>query len=127
MPLIRIDLEDSIPVEVRRGISRGLHLAVVDALNEVPQEDDFQIVTVHSPGELVFHPTYAGLGNPVKRDGVIYVQILIDGEHDEAVKRKLYRNIGRELGAVGVRRDNIFVALTINGPNDWWAGSSEND
>jgi hypothetical protein len=127
MPLVRVDVEQSVPYDVREGILRGLHLAIVDALEEVPEEDDFQIMTVHPPGELVFHATYAGPGRPVQRDSVIYVQIIIDGEHAGEVKRALYSNIARELEAVGIKRDDIFVALLTNGPNDWWAGSSEDD
>jgi hypothetical protein len=124
MPLIRIDLEDSISLEVCEAISEGLHMAVVGALDEVPDEDDFQIMTVHAPGELKFHRSYAGRGAVVQRDRVIYIEILIDGLHDGDVKRKLYANIAQELGAAGIKPDEIFVALSFNGPDDWWAGST---
>jgi len=124
MPLVRIDLEDSIPLEMRRAISRGVHSAVVDALAEVPEEDDFQIMSVHAPGELTFDPSYAGPAPPVRREAVIYIEILIDGPHDREIKRALYENVARELDTVGIRRDDIFMALSTNGPDDWWAGSS---
>jgi hypothetical protein len=124
MPLIRIDLEESVAPDVREGISKGLHRAMVDAMEEVPEEDNFQVMTVHGPGELAYHASYAGPGPDVEREGIVYVQMLIDGPHDTSVKRALYDNIARELQAVGVKRDDIFVALTTNGPDDWWAGSS---
>jgi tautomerase-like protein len=124
MPLIRIDLDDSISLEVREAIGEGLHAALVDALDEVPDEDDFQIMTVHPPGELRFHRSYAGRGAAVQRDRVIYIEILIDGFHDRDVKRKLYANIAQELGAAGIKPDEVFVALSSNGPDDWWAGST---
>jgi 4-oxalocrotonate tautomerase len=124
MPLVRIDLDESVPHDQRSAVTSGLHRAVVDALDEVPDEDDFQIVTVHAPGELIFHPTYAGPDPPVRRERVIYVQILIDGDHGREVKRRLYSNIARELAAVGIKQDEVFVALYTNGPDDWWAGSA---
>lgn len=123
IPLVRIDLDETVSDGDRIAIAHGLHAAVVDALDEVPDEDNFQIMTVHAPGELVFHPTYAGPGRPVNRQKVIYVQILIDREHSGAIKQRLYAGIARELSKVGVTRDELFVALHFNGPDDWWAGS----
>ena len=124
MPLIRIDLDETVSLEERSAILGGVHAAVVDALEEVPDDDDFQIMTVHAPGELSFHPTYSGPDPAVQRDRIIFVQILIDQDKSREIKRRLYANIARELTAVGIKRDEIFVALSFNGPNDWWAGST---
>jgi len=124
MPLIRIDLDDAVSMEDRSAILRGVHAAVVDALEEVPDEDDFQIMTAHAPGQLSFHPTYSGPDPAVQRDRIIFIQILIDQDKSRDVKRRLYANIARDLTSVGIKRDEIFVALSFNGPNDWWAGST---
>jgi hypothetical protein len=123
MPLIRIDLDETVSLDDRSAILRGVHAAVVDALEEVPDDDDFQIMTVHAPGQLSFHPTYSGPEAAVQRDRIIFVQILIDQDKSREIKRRLYSNIARELTSVGIKRDEIFVALSFNGPNDWWAGS----
>jgi hypothetical protein len=126
MPLVRIDLDESVSPDDRSAISRGVHAAVVASLAEVPDDDDFQIMTVHAPGQLSFHPTYSGPDPAVQRDRIIFIQILIDQDKSRDIKRGLFTNIARELTAAGIKRDEIFVALSFNGPNDWWAGSDLN-
>ena len=58
----------------------------------------------------------------VDRSAVVFVQILMVRGYSTASKKATFAAIAEELEAVGVRPDDVFVAVTENGPEDWYAG-----
>lgn len=120
MPLVRIDLAEHRPLETRRAIADGVHDALVTAVG-IPPGDRFQIVTTHPAHELVFDPDYLG----IEREDVVYVQITFVTGRSRVVKLELFRQIAENLGAVGVRPEDVFVTLTENTAEDWSVGNGQ--
>jgi hypothetical protein len=84
----------------------------------VPAEDKFQVFRPRDAGEIVFDPGYGG----VDRRDLILVQVLMVHRYSVDMKRRLYRAIVEKLTALGLRREDIHIAITENGYEDWYAG-----
>ncbi|MGH3165068.1 MAG: tautomerase family protein, partial [Trebonia sp.] len=78
----------------------------------------FQVFRPREAGELVFDPGYGG----VDRRDLIVIQVLMVHMHSVELKRELYRHIVTRLSAIGIRREDIQIAVTENGYEDWYAG-----
>jgi|SRR5690242_4613790 len=117
MPLVQVDLPRPLFTEKGARISDEIHQAFIDAL-AIPADDKFQIFRPHDPGELVFDPGYGG----VDRRSLIVIQILMVHMYTVELKRELYRHIVTRLSAIGIRREDIQIAVTENGYEDWYAG-----
>jgi phenylpyruvate tautomerase PptA (4-oxalocrotonate tautomerase family) len=119
MPYIQIDLDRRLYDEQRDAISDAIHSAQVE-LPElgIPQSDKFQIFRPREAGETVFDPTYGG----VDRQNLIVIQITLVRRHPLSQKKDLFANIVRKLGELGIRPEDILIALTENGFEDWKLG-----
>jgi hypothetical protein len=117
VPLIQVDLERKLYDEKSEAISREIHQAQIDALGTAP-DDLFQVFRPHEPGELKFDPTYGG----VDRRSLLVIQIIAVHKHSVAVKKGLYKAILDRLAAIGIRPDDVQIALVENGFEDWFAG-----
>ncbi|MFJ4655050.1 tautomerase family protein [Nocardia sp. NPDC088792] len=119
MPLVTIDAGPNRSAAVLRAIADGVHDALVAAIG-IPPGDRFQIVGARGAGELIFDPTYLG----IERHDVVFIRItLVAGRTDER-KKDLYRRIVANLEEkAGVRREDVVITLTENGPVDWSVGN----
>lgn len=117
MPLVQVDLPRALFEEKGTRISDEIHQAFIDAL-AIPADDKFQIFRPREAGELVFDPGYGG----VERRSLIVVQVLMVHMYTVELKRELYRHIVTRLSAIGIRREDIQIAVTENGYEDWYAG-----
>lgn len=122
MPLVQFDLPRPLFEEKGTEISEEVHLAFIDAL-DIPPDDKFQIFRPRDNGELVFDPSYGG----VDRQSLMVIQVLMVHRYPVALKRELYRALVSRLGKVGVRPDDIQIAITENGYEDWYAGRLAGD
>ncbi len=117
VPLIEVNLDRKLYEEKGEGISREIHQAQIDALGIAP-EDLFQVFNPHEPGELKFDPTYGG----VDRRSLMVIRITIVHRHSVVVKKGLYTAILDRLAVIGIRPDDVQIALVENGFEDWFAG-----
>jgi phenylpyruvate tautomerase PptA (4-oxalocrotonate tautomerase family) len=118
MPLVRIDVDETIPANRRRAIADAIHDALVTSL-AMPPQDRFQIITTHpGPDELIFDAQYLG----VERHNVVFIQIVMVDMYDRPTKAAMFTAIADALQAAGVRRDDIFATVTENTAEDWYAG-----
>lgn len=117
MPLVQVDLPRLLLQEQGTQISAEIHQALIDAL-EMPADDKFQVFRPREAGELVFDPGYGG----VDRRSLILIQVLMVHRYTVEQKRELYRHIVTRLAAIGVRREDIQIAVTENHYEDWYAG-----
>jgi Tautomerase enzyme len=117
VPLVQFDLPRPLFEEKGTEISEEVHLAFIDAL-DVPPDDKFQIFRPRDDGELVFDSSYGG----VDRQSLIVIQVLMVHRYPVALKRELYRAIVTRLAKIGVRSEDIQIAITENGYEDWYAG-----
>ena len=84
----------------------------------MPPNDKFQVLRPRDVGDLVFDPTY----NNVERQNPILIQILMVHMYSADKKRGLYRAIVTRLANLGIRKEDILIAVTENGFEDWYAG-----
>src|SRR5262245_53587403 len=105
MPLVRISLVKGRPAEVRRQIGNVVHRALVEAFN-VPEQDRFQILTEHEPGDLVYDADYLGI---TRTSNIAIIQLTVSAGRTLAQKRALFRKIADGLGALGLRREDAWV------------------
>lgn len=117
MPLIQVDLPRPLFEEQGPRISDEIHQAFIDSL-AIPADDKFQIFRPREAGELVFDPGYGG----VDRRSLIVIQVLMVHMYTVELKRELYRHIVTRLSGIGIRPEDIQIALTENGYEDWYAG-----
>ncbi len=117
MPLIQVDLDRALYEAKHEELSREIHQAQIDAL-DIPADDLFQVFRPHDAGELKFDPTYGG----VDRQNLLLIRITMVHRYPVAIKRDLYKAIVDRLAALGVRREDIQIAVVENGYEDWYAG-----
>jgi phenylpyruvate tautomerase PptA (4-oxalocrotonate tautomerase family) len=117
MPLVQVDMPRALYEAHAETMSVELQAAFVEAL-DVPANDKFQIFRPREDGEIVFDPGYNG----VDRRNLVLIQILMVHRYSVEMKRKLYRAIVEKLTALGLRREDIHIAVSENGYEDWYAG-----
>jgi len=116
VPLVQIDLPRSVYEQKGAQISTEVHQALIDSL-DIPSNDKFQIFRPRELGELVF-----GTYPDVDRQTLVVLQILMVHHYTVELKREMFRCIVTRLSAIGIRREDIFVGVTENGYEDWYAG-----
>ena len=117
MPLVQVDLPRALFDEKGAAMSNEIHQALIDAL-AIPADDKFQVFRPRDEGEIVFDPGYNG----VDRRSLILIQVLMVHMYPVDRKRELYRHIVTRLDAIGVRPEDIQIAVSENGYEDWYAG-----
>ena len=117
MPLVQFDLPRPLFQDKKDEISAEVHQAFIDAL-DIPPDDKFQIFRPREADELVFDPSYGG----VDRRNLMVVQVLMVHRYPVALKRELYRAVVTRLSKIGIRPEDIQIAITENGYEDWYAG-----
>ena len=117
MPLVQVDLPRALFEQKAKEIGIELQAAFVEAAG-VPPNDRFQIFRPRDAGEIAFDPTYGG----VDRRDLTIIQVLMVHQHPVDQKRALYRNIVNRLVKIGLRKEDIFIALYENSYEDWYSG-----
>lgn len=117
MPLIQIDLERELYDTHHEQLSAAVHQAQIDALG-IPEDDLFQVFTPHDAGELKFSPTY----NDVDRRSLLLVRVTMVHMYPVATKRAFFKAVVEHFAALGVRPEDIQIAVVENGFEDWYAG-----
>ena len=117
MPLVQVDLPRPMFHAHAKTMSVEIQQAFIEALGVSP-DDKFQIFRPREEGEVVFDPTYGD----VDRQNLILIQLLMVHRYSVDLKRKLYRAIVTRLEAIGIRRQDILIAVAENGFEDWYAG-----
>ena len=119
MPLARISLVKGQPAALRRQIGDAVHRALVETI-DVPAKDRFQILTEHEPGDLVYDSEYLGIA---RSDNIVIIQITISSGRSLEKKRRLYRRIAHNLGALGIRREDVWINLVEVAKENWSFGN----
>ncbi len=117
MPLIRIDLPQSLYDSLHEEIGLAVHQAQIDSIR-IPVDDKFQVFTPHQDAELKFDPHYNG----VDRRSLVVIQITLVQLYSVATKRELYGAIVRALEKLGIRPEDILISLVENTYEDWYGG-----
>jgi phenylpyruvate tautomerase PptA (4-oxalocrotonate tautomerase family) len=118
MPLVTIEVADTVPEETRFAYAEAVNAGLVEGLG-MDAEDRFQVIHPLPASHLVADPHYLG-GD--RRD-VVYVRVLMVRMYDRETKAAMFEAVARRLGAEGVRPDDVFIAITENTLDDWYPGA----
>jgi 4-oxalocrotonate tautomerase len=122
MPLVRISLREGKSEQYRRALADGVHQAMIEAI-DAPAQDRFQIVTEHSPNDLIYDPSYLGID---RSDDIVMVQITLSAGRKPPQKRKLYQRIVELLAKnPGVRPQDVMINLVETAWENWSFGNGE--
>lgn len=118
MPLVTIEVADTVPVEKRLAYADAVNAGLAEGLG-MDAEDRFQVIHPLPASHIVADPHYLG----GERRDVVYVRILMVRMYDTATKNRMYEAVARRLEAEGVRPDDVFIAVTENTLEDWYPGA----
>lgn len=117
MPLIQVDLDAALYESAGDAIGEAVHQAQIEALG-IPADDRFQVFRPHAKGELKFDPQYNG----VDRRNLLLIRVTAVHMYPVAAKRRFFEAVVAKLGPLGVRSEDVLIALVENGFEDWYAG-----
>lgn len=110
MPFTRIDLHRGKPPEYLTAVSESVNDAL--ALLGSPPDDNFQIITQHEPGGLVFDRRFRVADGGSRSDDFMVITVSAALEHDVEDSAAFYRRLVELLGErPGVRPEDIFIML----------------
>jgi len=118
MPLVTIEVADTVPEEQRLAYADAVNAGLAEGLGMDPT-DRFQVIHALPTSHIIADPHFLG-GD--RRD-VVYVRILMVRMYDTATKHRMYEAVARRLEAEGVRPDDVFIAVTENTLEDWYPGA----
>lgn len=119
MPLVRVDIHEALS-DLRPRMSDAIHRGLVEGWG-FPADDLFQIFTVHPVGDLVYSRTFPD----ADRSDIVFVQITAFAGYSPEVKQRGASLVVGQLAALGLRRDDILIAITENGEGDWLTPAKE--
>ena len=120
MPLVRIDLIKGRSDREVASIGAAVQEALVATMN-VPQRDQFQVISEHERGRFVYNDSYLD----VKRtDGIVFVQVFLSKGRTTEQKRAFYALAAKLLaGKAGVRPEDVAITITEGTREDWSFGN----
>jgi 4-oxalocrotonate tautomerase len=122
MPLVRIDVVHGTSPEYRAAVADTVYHTMVEVLG-VPEGDRFQVIAEHDSDNLKIDRNYLGIE---RSDAALIVNITLREGRDVATKKALYRTLADALHArVGLRKQDVFVALVETAAENWSFGNGE--
>ena len=122
MPLVRVSLRTGKPDQYRRAIGTAVHRALRETAN-VPQGDEFQIISEHDRAGLIYDPDYLDIH---RDDEVVFIQITLNQGRSTEVKQALYARIADLLAEnPGIRKQNVLINLIEVPKENWSFGNGE--
>jgi phenylpyruvate tautomerase PptA (4-oxalocrotonate tautomerase family) len=87
----------------------------------VPDKDNFQVLTEHDDDHIVYDPAYLGIK---RTDGVVFIQITLNEGRTTEQKKLLYKTIAENLNReAGVRLEDVFISLVEVKKENWSFGN----
>ena len=117
MPLVTVTLKRNRPAEERRAIADAVHAALVDSIG-IPADDRFQVVS-SGFDDVIYDPAYLGIS---RTDDLVMVQVHLSTGRSVAQKKALFAAIAANLGALGIRPEDVLVTLVEMARENWSFG-----
>jgi phenylpyruvate tautomerase PptA (4-oxalocrotonate tautomerase family) len=122
MPLARIDVPAGKAADYRSAIGDTVYQAMIRVLN-VPADDRFQVISEHSPADLVIDPTYLGIQRSAD---AIVIQLTLNEGRTVELKKAFYKALANDLHRrLGLRREDVFISLVEVKKENWSFGNGE--
>jgi 4-oxalocrotonate tautomerase len=122
MPLVRIDVPQTMPPDQRALIGDIVYEAMHAELN-VPERDKFQVITAHAPDSLRIDPTYL---NVERSADAFLIDITLNVGRSTDLKKQFYATLVNRLHAQAqVRPQDVLIVLTEVSKENWSFGNGE--
>lgn len=122
MPFARISLNAGQSPDYLAAVSASVHKALVQAF-DVPEDDCFQLIHQHAPGELIFNRHYRG--GP-RSDSFVLIHITAGRTRSAQTKKAFFRRVADALHASpGIRKQDVMVVISTTGMEDWSFANGE--
>ena len=119
MPFIRTALPKDTNPDTVRQIVEGIHQALVDAIG-IPDSELFNLIERYEPDNFHFSRSFNSIA---RSDRLVVVEITMRRGRSDAMKRSLYAGIAKNLGAAGIRAQDVFIFMHENDYSDWSVGN----
>ena len=120
MPLVRIDYRKGIHNDLGNKIGAIVYRSMVETIN-VPENDNFQIITEHEADELIYDPDYLGIH---RSNGIIIIQITLNEGRTTEMKKAFYKMVAESLHQeLGLGKEDIFLNLVEVKKENWSFGN----
>src|SRR5215469_12833892 len=121
MPLVRIDMPQSIDAETAQRIGETINKVMIEVIN-VPAGDKFQVITRHPPEGRNLTSEYLGIHYS---NDVALIQITLNQGRTVELKKAFYQRIANDLAALGLRRQDVVINLVEVPKENWSFGNGE--
>jgi len=121
MPLVRIDLPQSIDADRAQKIGETIHKAMTDVIN-VPKDDKFQVITRHPPEGRNVTSEYLGIHYS---NNVALIQITLNQGRAVELKKAFYQRVATDLAELGLRKQDVVINLVEVPKENWSFGNGE--
>ena len=121
MPLVRIDLPDSISPDQALQIGEAIN-ATMESVLLVPKGDKFQIIARHSRDSRNLTTAYLGIDYT---EGLVIVQVTLNQGRSVELKKAFYAQVAASLHDLGIRRQDVFISLIEVPRENWSFGNGE--
>jgi phenylpyruvate tautomerase PptA (4-oxalocrotonate tautomerase family) len=120
MPLVRIDYRKGIHNDLGNKIGAIVYRSMVETIN-VPENDNFQIITEHEANELIYDPGYLGIH---RSNGFIIIQVTLNEGRTTEMKKAFYKMVAESLHQeLGLSKEDIFLNLVEVKKENWSFGN----
>jgi len=120
MPLVRIDIRRHPDPTHLQKLGGVVYAALKQTIN-VPDHDNFQVLTEHDGDRLVYDPRYLGIP---RTDGQVFIQITLSEGRTVEQKKALFLAIAEGLNReAGVRMEDVFINLVEVRKENWSFGN----
>jgi len=120
MPLVRISLLRGKPEGFGRKVGGVIYRAMRETL-DVPDQDNFQLLSEHAPESLVYDPSYLDIE---RSEGFIAIQITLNEGRSLEMKKAFYRRVAEDLRrSLDVRPQDVFINLVEVKKENWSFGN----
>jgi len=93
---------------------------MVETIN-VPENDNFQIITEHEADGLVYDPDYLGIH---RSNGIIIIQVTLNEGRTIEMKKAFYKMVAENLHQeLGLSKEDIFLYLVEVKKENWSFGN----
>ena len=120
MPLVRVEIKKHPDPTFAKRIGEQIYAAMRRTIN-VPEHDNFQILSEHDDEHFIFDPQYLGIQ---RSDQLVIIQITLNEGRTLEQKKALYQTIAHSLNTqLGIRLEDVFINLVEVKKENWSFGN----
>jgi phenylpyruvate tautomerase PptA (4-oxalocrotonate tautomerase family) len=119
MPLVRIDILKNSDPSFARRVGTVVYESLKSAVN-VPERDNFQILTEHEERHFVYDPSYLGIE---RSNALVMIQITLNEGRTLQQKKLLYQRIAEGVQPLGVSSADVLINLVEVKKENWSFGN----